>query len=144
MKKLAIIVGAIVAILGSVFYLVSASGTAESNIYTYIDEATLEQKINNSETFVVYIYGKNCSYCKAFAPTIEGYLEQNKFQINKIASDDSPNIKTLIGDTYQGTPSIYVFKEGVISDYMIGQKTEKELSAFVTKNSSVFETHRIK
>lgn len=144
MKKLAIIVGALVAILGSVFFLVNGSGTVESTVYTYIDETTLQQKINNKESFVVYLYGKNCSYCKAFAPTIEGYLEQNKFKINKVSSDDSPNLKTIIGDTYQGTPAIYVYKDGVIADYMLGQKTEKELSAFVTKNSSVFEVHRIK
>lgn len=138
MKKLIMISVGLIVLFGSMLVLANISSNKSSNIYNFVTETELEQKINNKETFVIYIYGKNCSYCTKFAPTLDGFLNDNNYKINKIMSDDSPNLKKIIGDTYQGTPSIYVFKEGLITDYIIGQKTLKELENFVRNNKSVF------
>ncbi|MGL5042768.1 MAG: thioredoxin family protein [Culicoidibacterales bacterium] len=143
MKKMALIVAGMLVLLGAVFFLTNTSAAPTSDIYTYIQEDELVTKIANKESFVVYVYGKTCVYCQKFAPTIEGYLRSNKYQINKIASDDSPNLRQTIGETYQGTPSIYVYENGQIADYSVGQKSEADLAAFVTKNSKTFNTHKV-
>lgn len=143
MKKLGAMIGTIVILLGVVTYAITSGKPKETEIFNFLDATTLEQKVTDKENFVLYTYGEYCSYCKDFAPTLEGYLQDNKYKINSIVTDtDEENydvVKKVIGEKFQGTPAIYVFKDGEVLDYMVGTKTTEELTAFANKNIKYFE-----
>lgn len=149
MKKLLIILTILIAIIAVVFYSMTAGGQVQkTELFTYVKLPDLEKKVESKENFVVYMYGQNCVYCKKFAPVLEGYLKENKYHIykmeveayaNRLVSEKELNrFQTLIEENFQGTPTIYVYENGKISDYIVGNQPKQELAKFVEKNNGTF------
>lgn len=132
----------IILLVGGVFFAVNSGKADQNEVYNFIDGVALTEKVDNKESFVVYAYGEYCNYCKQFAPMIEGYLAENAYQINKMVTDTSEdNYKALVdivADKMQGTPAVYVFKDGELIDFMVGLPTKADFDAFTTKNQKYF------
>lgn len=134
--------GVIVLLIGGVFFAVNAGKVNQNEVFNFIDGVTLTEQVENKESFVVYAYGEYCSYCKEFAPMLEGYLAENGYKIDKMVTDTSEaNYKALVdivADKMQGTPAMYVFKDGELIDFIVGLPTRADFDAFTTKNAAYF------
>lgn len=100
----------------------------------YLKEISYEEyieKVNNSESFILYVKQTYCNHCKAFTPVISKVLEDYKIEANYI------NLTKLSGNerdiftnelSIDGTPSVLFFEEGIeLGKYsrIVGDKTYK-------------------
>ena len=74
-------------------------------------------KIENKESFAIYIGNENCSYCKLYKPTLEKVLNDYNISIyhldnSKLTSKDYNKINPIIN--VQSTPTIVFIKNGVL------------------------------
>ena len=72
-------------------------------------------KIENKDTFALYIGNENCSYCVAYKPTLEEVLNDYDISIyhldnSKLTSEDYNKINPIIN--VQSTPTIVFIKNG--------------------------------
>lgn len=100
----------------------------------YLKEISYEEyieKVNNSESFILYVKQTYCSHCKSFTPVISKVLEDYKIEANYInltkLSDNERDIFTN-ELSINGTPSVLFFEEGIeLGKYsrIVGDKTYK-------------------
>ena len=83
-----------------------------------IKEITLKEfktKIENKETFVLYVGNKNCSHCVSYRPILEKVLKDYDITIfhldnSKLSEDEYKEFKTYIN--ISGTPTVAFITDG--------------------------------
>lgn len=94
-------------------------------------------KIENKESFALYIGNENCSYCKLYKPTLEKALKDYNISIyhldnSKLTNEDYNKINPIIN--VQSTPTIVFIKDGEEKstlDRIVGQVSyEKTVNKF--------------
>ncbi len=78
----------------------------------------------NKNKLLVYLFSPACSACKVMEPVIDEFSRKNS-NVMKIDIRKNMDIARYFG--VMGTPSTIVVKKGVISDILIGIKTESDL-----------------
>lgn len=139
MKKLGVLLLVVVVLIGGVYFATRPAKEVEPLVEMSATE--LQTRIDAKESFTVYIYADNCSYCVSFRPVLEAFLINNEKTINKTnvtTNADYQLVATVLGDKFQGTPSIYSIENGKIADYVMGAKTQEELTTYEAKNETLF------
>ena len=94
-------------------------------------------KIENKETFALYIGNENCSYCVAYKPTLEQVLNDYDITIyhldnSKLTAEDFNKINPIMN--VQSTPTIVFIKNGeekTTLDRIVGKVSyEKTVNKF--------------
>ncbi len=94
-------------------------------------------KIENKETFALYIGNENCSYCVAYKPTLEQVLNDYDITIyhldnSKLTTEDFNKINPIMN--VQSTPTIVFIKNGeekTTLDRIVGKVSyEKTVNKF--------------
>lgn len=102
-----------------------------------ITDTELLDKVKNKEDFILYVYGENCEYCKTFLPKFTNVLNREGFKSLKIPSDKNSayldTITNLLGEKFQGTPAVYLYKSGKVIDYFIGDYDENTIKDYLYK-----------
>lgn len=117
MKKLVYIIITLLFITGCSF---SNKEITEVNFDDYI------QKIENKESFVLYIGSANCSHCSSFRPKLDKVVSKYALDIyyldiSKIENEQYEKLKNKVFLT--GTPTIVFIKDGSYSgDKLVGDK----------------------
>jgi predicted bacteriocin transport accessory protein len=98
-----------------VMVLTGCNSTKEYLSQIYYND--LKNKIENKESFALYIGNKSCLHCKDFEPKFRGVVNEYKVTVFKI------DTATLTTDEYQevivgnigevGTPTVVFFEKGV-------------------------------
>jgi predicted bacteriocin transport accessory protein len=88
--------------------------------YQEIDLNTLESKINNKETFVLYIGSSTCSNCASLEPTLNKVIENYNItvyyiNVHNLSDDDNDELLGMI-DYGNKTPAIYFITNGEHDD----------------------------
>lgn len=79
-----------------------------------IKELYTVEDLNKKEDFVLFVYLKNCSSCASFKPVVEELANSKQIPVYSI------NLE-LLGQNIEGlkyTPSLVVYKDGVLLDYL--------------------------
>ena len=111
----------------------------ESNVKTYqnIDYEEYTKKINNKETFLLFVWQEGCSHCEAFEPVLKNVISKLNIKVYGL------DLRSLSEEEYSvfknktfvtGTPSTLLIKDGKYlgSDYkLVGDKSEDELLEFL-------------
>lgn len=85
----------------------------DANTYVELTVPLLEAKIDSGADFILYISSVTCTSCADFKPILESVIASKKVVVNKIEADlDFKTTNTLV--PYEFTPTIVVFKNGVI------------------------------
>lgn len=108
-----------------------------------IDYYTLNQKIENEDSFILEVVQTGCSNCTAFSPKFEKVLEKydlNAFSLN--LSDLGTDDANAFLDKYKvdGTPTVMFFEEGKETSTLkrlVGNKTESQIESKLRSNGYI-------
>ena len=75
----------------------------------------IEKKVNNNESFILYIGSKECHNCTSFTPKLEKIVNKNKISVYyidtyNISDEDYNRLFKLVN--YSGTPTLAFITEG--------------------------------
>lgn len=114
----------------------------------FLDELTIEevlQKIENKESFTLISSRNSCHTCNLYIPILKEMFakyEINAYYINRSLYDrDNENFARFmtfderLNKNLQYTPYIMVFKDGLLSDELVGSKKRNEVEDFILKNN---------
>jgi len=140
MKKLIILLASFAVLIGGL-YFATVQAKAQPSMLITLKANEVKEKIDNGEDFSLYVYSDTCAYCKEFSPVLEGYLKENNVNIYRVATTSAQEHKAvsdMLGDKFQGTPSVFSFKSGAINDYLVGAQTKEALTKYAQKNQAIF------
>ncbi|MDO4501017.1 MAG: thioredoxin family protein [Erysipelotrichaceae bacterium] len=92
----------------------------ETNIKQLFDLNSLVELENKRENFLLLVYLNGCSACASFKPVVEEFAKSEQLPIYSISLE---LIKTHIPEI-KYTPSLVVFKEGQMLDYLDAKADE--------------------
>ena len=93
----------------------------------YLDPRDLEEKINNKETFIIYLANETCSMCQLFQPVIDSVVNETKLTIYKSYVSRINTYKSSITKDFfklEYTPSIAIVIEGELFHIINGNNHE--------------------
>ena len=84
--------------------------TVDLPLYVDITVENIEKKINNNETFALYIYQQACAGCSNIKPIINAYIKKNDEEIYAVDLNSTEN-KSYFAQTLEisATPTIIFF-----------------------------------
>jgi predicted bacteriocin transport accessory protein len=98
------------------FLVIVLTGCNYTNEYlNQIDYKMVTDKINNKDTFILYVGNKSCSHCKDFEPKLVDVINQYKVTVYKLdtATMTNDEYNEFIGMVGQpGTPQVLFFYDG--------------------------------
>lgn len=120
-------------------------GPIKAKVSEHIGELTSEEyekKIQDRETFILYLYADSCKYCEKFEPVLDkslGELNLDAYKIQNDKNDDYRNlIKSKLGERFQGTPAVYFYVGGEVKEYLVGTQdisiVKKYLEAYLKES----------
>lgn len=109
MKKITKI---LMVIIGAVLIL---SGCSKENHIKDITLSELKTKIENKDTFALYVGNEGCSHCVSYRPTLEEVLNEYDITIyhldnSELSEDEQREMVNYINIT--GTPTVAFFTDG--------------------------------
>ena len=102
----------------------------------YIHEISLDNvidKIDNEDSFILYIKQTDCEHCKAFTPNFVSVLSENNVEaytlnISNLSDDDNDLYKETFD--VEGTPTVLFFNDGNESLIRInGEQTKAKIKS---------------
>lgn len=98
------------------------------SIYVPITSDAYQEKLDNDETFILYLGRDTCPYCQQYVPELMVAAENRGLtEIYHIDTIDPLN-KTFIDDNgINLTPTTYIVKDGVVVQTVIGFKTTEAM-----------------
>ena len=103
----------------------------------------LDEMLAMNQSFLLYVYGANCSYCHKFSPILLDVLEEQSLQIFKIVVDTNEDnfakVDAVINGGLNGWPALYVFADGEEIAQSVGLIDKQNLEIFVDANRQVFQ-----
>ena len=102
------------------------------SIYIPIYGDDYYDKIDNDETFILYIGRDTCPYCQQFVPNLmEAALNQDIMDIYHVDTVDPSNEDFVNDEAGNYTPTTFIVKDGVVVEIIIGYKTTAEVEAII-------------
>lgn len=95
-------------------FMVLFSGCGKS----YIINSSFEEinnKINNKDSFILYIGSAECSHCEVFKPKLEDIANENKIEVfyidvSKLNDEEKTKLSNIV--SYSGTPTTAFIVDG--------------------------------
>ena len=101
---------------------------------TSTDE-TFKNLIAENKLVLVDFWAAWCSPCKALAPILEEISNEIKeCKILKHDLDSQPNIPTSLGGGIRSIPTLYLYKDGVHCETIIGAQPKDKIVTVIKKH----------
>ena len=97
-------------------------------------EENFDSEVESSEIpVVVDFWAEWCGPCKMLSPTIDAIAEKydGKVKVGKVNVDKDPSIAQKYSD--RGIPNILVFTDGEVTEQLIGNVPESDISNILDK-----------
>ena len=110
--------------------------------YNNIKYDEYKKKIDNKDTFLLFVWQEGCSHCEAFKPTFDKVIKNMGLKVYGI------DLKSLSEEQYAvfknktfvtGTPSLVLIEKGTYIEKFVGDKTEEELLNFLEEYKVIKE-----
>ncbi|WP_128895420.1 thioredoxin family protein [Longirhabdus pacifica] len=107
--------------------------TDARSLYQDISMEQYQEKINNKESFVIYVYSPECSHCQEFKPTLNTAIEDNEIEIIALNTNVEENKDEAFFQQIQlqSIPALLHYENGVEFNRAVGTLTEEQLYAFL-------------
>lgn len=109
---------------------VQIEGSAFNESYIDISNEDLKSKINNHDSFLLYVYSPSCISCQEFSTIIDNYIKLNEVVIYGINSITEPIEELDI--SFKMTPTLILFEKGEI---IFNINPESNPETFVSSSS---------
>ncbi len=104
----------------------------DTSIYVPIYGSDVYDKIDNDDTFILYIGRDTCPYCQQYVPKLMEAAENQSFtEIFHVDTIDPSNKDFVDDEGINYTPTTYFIKDGVIVNTFIGFKTTAEVEQLI-------------
>lgn len=131
MKKL------VIGLLVSMLVLVACSGGKSYEVSTQ----SIVERIENKESFILYIGSNDCGACQQFAPTFEEVHNDYpdtlySIEYTSAMAKDKVDFEALEENHIQkvtATPSLYVIKDGVVVEKRVAVLKYSELETLIER-----------
>lgn len=129
-------------ILAFIFSIIVCGCSVKSKYIKDLSFKEFKQKIDNKDSFVLYIGNDHCSHCNKYMPTLKKVLEDYKVTIyhidNRKLKDDYIKFKEYIN--ISGTPTIVFIENGdeeTTLNRIVGEKTYDETVEMLKVNDYI-------
>ncbi|MGL5899361.1 MAG: thioredoxin family protein [Lactobacillaceae bacterium] len=133
-KFVGLIIGIVSIVLAVILYVVDPHVKESEDNYREISAKEIKGLGSKKNEFV-YVYGKDCTACKAFKPILNKALNQTDKKINKLDYQNKDNRKILQSHNLYSTPDILVIRKGKVVKRYEGARELKETIQILEKNS---------
>lgn len=140
-KKVLILLSLLIIIVAFTAYLTTLAQTDYQiavNRLQNISLETVEQKIQDQESFYLYTGRKSCPYCQEFAPKLAKAVDKTKITVYYLDSEHIDktswnNFKTTVG--FKTIPNLTYFTNGTVYDILpkASQASVEVIESFVSK-----------
>ncbi len=140
-KKVLILLSLLIIIVAFTAYLTTLAQTDYQiavNRLQNISLETVEQKIQDQESFYLYTGRKSCPYCQEFAPKLAKAVDKTKITVYYLDSEHIDktswnNFKTSVG--FKTIPNLTYFTNGTVYDRLsdASQASVEVIESFVGK-----------
>ena len=96
-----------------------------------LNKDSFEKAVSSDKTTLVDFWAPWCGPCKALGPILEDLNSELGDQVNifKVNVDENTDLAQKHG--VQSIPTILVYKNGAISETLVGLKTKEELTEII-------------
>lgn len=126
-----LIVIGIIVIAFILFYFIKNATKGKMIELTFTE---YNEKIENKDTFVLFLWQTGCSHCEKFEPVLKRVVNKNELEIytiNLAKLGDSEYSKIQNKTFIKGTPATVYIKDGVTqSTKLVGNKPETQIIDF--------------
>ncbi len=98
------------------------------------DDNFEDEVLKSDKPVLVDFWAPWCGPCKAIGPIVEEIAEQLKDSIKIMKLNVDENQKTAIKYGVRSIPTLVIFKDGKVSDTLIGLVPKERLEGFVKKS----------
>ena len=115
-----------------------------SPFITLVDEKNFEAEVLKSDKLVLIdFYADWCGPCKALAPTLEKFAEDNKDKVKvvKVNVDESPNLSAAFG--IRSIPTLVTMKDNQALYGAVGNLPREALDKLVDQSLQVANENNI-
>jgi thioredoxin 1 len=115
-----------------------------SPFITIVDEKNFEAEVLKSDKLVLIdFYADWCGPCKALAPTLEKFAEDNKDKVKvvKVNVDESPNLSAAFG--IRSIPTLVTMKDNQALYGAVGNLPREQLDKLVDQSLQVANENNI-
>lgn len=115
-----------------------------ASFITKVDESNFEDEVLKSDKLVLIdFYADWCGPCKAMAPTLEKFAEDNKDKVKvvKINVDESPNLAGAFG--VQSIPTLVTMKGNQAIFGVVGNQPRKVLDQLLDQSLQAANSNNI-
>lgn len=115
-----------------------------ASFITKVDESNFEDEVLKSDKLVLIdFYADWCGPCKAMAPTLEKFAEDNqsKVKVVKINVDESPNLAGAFG--VQSIPTLVTMKGNQAIFGVVGNQPRKVLDQLLDQSLQAANANNI-
>lgn len=130
-------------VVSLVLCLMLLSGCGSSSKYSEpisLDFEGFKEKIENKESFALLVWRTGCSHCESFEPKLDKVIKDYDLEVYSIDTSklSEKEYSVLENKTFvQGTPTTFIFKDGVKTDKMVGDKAETAIIEFFKNNNII-------
>ncbi|MBQ6546988.1 MAG: hypothetical protein IJL74_03210 [Bacilli bacterium] len=132
--KWLIILGVVILTLSIIAIVFSDKPIDEDKYLREIPLSKVIKKIDNKETFILYIKQTSCEHCKAFSPVFARVLMENKLKayvLNLTNLSDEENETYNKKFNVNGTPTVLFYSEG--SESLVRIEGEQTRDRIISK-----------
>ena len=126
----------VIAILSLMMLFILTGCGSKNTTYQNISYDEYTQKVENNETFLLFLWQTGCSHCEAFEPTLNKVIKANNLEVYglNLAEVTEEQYEVVKNKTFMtGTPTLVYFKDGKNESKLIGEQSESELNSFLKK-----------
>lgn len=111
------------------------TGCSSNNSLQEINYDELKSKIENKESFVLYVSKTGCTYCEEYEPVLIEVLNDNKLEAYKVnlanmSEAEKNSVSKKVG--LEGTPTLIYIENGIsdIDGSLVGSNTYENTKDF--------------
>lgn len=118
-----------------IVFLISACKSKGSNIIS-ISSSELTKKLNNKETFILYVGNENCSHCVSYKPVLEKVLQDYNIKIYHL-DNSKYNVNEF---NISGTPTVLFVEKGeeeTTLNRIVGEASREKTIEILKENNYI-------